>query len=207
MAWSTIRVHRAPVAASIEPLTNSPLSQHPMVCRFMKAVFLARPPLRKVKPIWSVSTVLEMLRSWGNPEELSRQKLTWRVAMVLAMASARRASDLSLLHIDEYHLFKKNDSWRFHLVFSAKPGHITQDVIISKQACRELCPLENLREYLRRTEGKRGSHMQLFRTTVQPLKPASKQTIRSWLSKVLDSAGILAPGGSTRAAAATWAAA
>ena len=210
MAWSTIRVHRAAVATILDPLTNSPLSQHPMVCRFMKAVFLARPPPRKVKPIWSVSTVLEMLRSWGNPDELSRQKLTWRVAMLLALASARRASDLSLLHIDEDHLFKTNDSWRFHLVFGAKqdrPGHIPQDVIISKQACRELCPLENLREYLRRTEGERGGHMQLFRTTVQPLKPASKQTIRSWLSKVLDSAGILAPGGSTRAAAATWAAA
>ena len=99
MAWSTIRDHRAAVATIIDPLTNSPLSQHPMVCRFMKSVFLARPPPRKVKPIWSVSTVLEMLRSWGNSEELSRQKLTWRVAMLLA--SARKASDLSLLHIDE----------------------------------------------------------------------------------------------------------
>ena len=49
--------------------------------------------------------------------------------------------------------------------------------------------------------------MQLFHTTDQPLKPASKQTIRSWLSTVLDSAGILAPGGSTRAAVATWTAA
>ena len=109
MAWSTIRVHRAAVATIIDPLTNSPLSQHPMVCRFMKTVFLARPPPRKVKPNWSVSTVLEKLRSWGNPEELSRQKLTWRVAMLLALASARRASDLSLLHIDEDHLFKTND--------------------------------------------------------------------------------------------------
>ena len=142
MAWSTIRVHRAAIASIIDPLTNSPLSQHPMVCRFMKAVFQARPPPRKVKPIWSVSTVLEMLRSWGSPEELSRQTLTWRVAMLLALASARRASDLSLLRIDEDHLFKTNDSWRFHLVLGAKqdrPGDISQDVIISKQACRELC--------------------------------------------------------------------
>ena len=141
MAWSTISVHRAAVATIIDPLTNSHLSQHPMVCRFMKAVFLARPPPRKVEPI---------------PEEFSRQKITWRVVMLLALASARRASDLSLLHIDEDHLFKTNDSWRFHLVFGAKqdrPGHIPQDVIILKQACRELCSLENLREYLRRTEG------------------------------------------------------
>ena len=30
--------------------------------------------------------------------------------MLLALASARRASDLSLLHIDEDDLFKTNDS-------------------------------------------------------------------------------------------------
>ena len=34
-------------------------------------------------------------------------------------------------------------------------------------------------------------------------KPGTKQTIRSWLSKVLELAGIQAPGDSTRAAAAT----
>ena len=36
MAWSTIRVHRAAVATIIDPLTNSPLSQHPIVCRFRR---------------------------------------------------------------------------------------------------------------------------------------------------------------------------
>ena len=75
MAWSTIRVHRAAVATIIDPLTNSPLSQHPMVCRFMKTVFLARQPPRKVKPIWGVSTVLEMLRSWGNPKQFRFRQL------------------------------------------------------------------------------------------------------------------------------------
>ena len=40
MALSTIRAHRAAIATIIDLLTNSPLS--PMVCHFMKAVFLAR---------------------------------------------------------------------------------------------------------------------------------------------------------------------
>ena len=95
LAWSTIRLHRAAIAMIVDPLTKTPLSQHPMISRFMKAVYLARPPARKVKPIWSVSSVLVMLRTWGNPEDLTRAKLTWRLAMLLALASARRASDLS----------------------------------------------------------------------------------------------------------------
>ena len=68
MAWSSIRTHRAAVATIIDPLTQNPLSQHPMISRFMKAVYLARPPKGKVKPIWSVSEVLEELRSWGLAE-------------------------------------------------------------------------------------------------------------------------------------------
>ena len=210
LAWSTIRLHRAAIAMIVDPLTKTPLSQHPMISRFMKAVYLARPPARKVKPIWSVSSVLVMLRTWGNPEDLTRAKLTWRLAMLLALASARRASDLSLLDIDDKNLLKSDDSWRFSLVFGAKqdrPGHLPQDIVISKQVSRELCPIENLKEYLRRTEGEREGNTQLLRTTVPPLRPASKQTVRSWLTKVLDLAGIQAPGGSTRAASATWAAA
>ena len=139
MAWSSIRIHRAAIAMIIDPLTNSLRSQHPMVCHFMKAVSLARPPPRKVKHIWSVSTVLEMRRSWGSLEELFRQKPTWRMAMLLEVAE--------------------------HLVFGAKqdmPGHIPQDVLISKQSCRELCPLENIREYLRRTEGREGATCSCF---------------------------------------------
>ena len=70
MAWSSIRTHRAAVATIIDPLTQNPLSQHPMISRFMKAVYLARPPKGKVKPIWSVTDVLEELRSWGLAEVL-----------------------------------------------------------------------------------------------------------------------------------------
>ena len=210
MAWSSIRTHRAAVATIIDPLTQNPLSQHPMISRFMKAVYLARPPKGKVKPIWSVSEVLEELRSWGLAEALPRSRLTWRLTMLLALASARRASDLSLLHIDSNHLFRSTDSWRFHLAFGAKqdrPGHIPKDIVISKQQAAELCPLENLREYLRRTEEERQGSMQLLRTTVAPFRPAGRQTIRSWLSRVLELSNIQAPGGSTRAASATWAAA
>ena len=102
------------------------------------------------------------------------------------------------------------DSWRFHLVFRTKQdrsGHIPKDFIVSRQTSAELCPLRNFTEYLRRTEEEREESTQLLRTTVAPFKPASRQTIRSWLAKVLERADIQAPGDSTRAASATWTAA
>ena len=119
LVWS-IRLHRAAIAMIVDPLTKTSLSQHPMIRCFRKAIYLAHPPPRTVKPIWSVSSVLVMLRTWGNPEDLTRAKLTWQLAMLLALAPARRASDLSFLDIDEKNLLKSDDSWRFSLVFRAK---------------------------------------------------------------------------------------
>ena len=77
-------------------------------------------------------------------------------------------------------------------------------MIISLQGSTELCPISDAEECLQKTAGERGDHTQLLRTTVIPFRPAAKQTVRSWLSKVLELAEIDAPGGSTRAASATW---
>ena len=102
-----------------------------------------------------------MLRSLSPSQELERPRLTWHLTMLLALASTRRASDLTLLHMDNSLLFKSADSWRFHLVFGAKqnrPGHLPQDVIISRQGSTELCPISNAEEYLRKTAGERGDH-------------------------------------------------
>ena len=210
LAWSSIRMHRAAVATILEPLTSSPVSQHPMVNRFMRAVYQNRPPQRKLKPIWDVAQVLRMLMDWGPASTLDRVRVTWRLTMLLALASARRASDLTLMHVGEAHMFKSRSIWRFSLVFGAKqdrPGHIPPDVILSRQSSSELCPLTNLEVYLERTETDRSQDYQLLRTTVNPFGPAARTTSRAWLSKVLQLADIEATGGSTRAAAATWASA
>ena len=79
LAWSSIRMHRAAVATILEPLTSSPVSKHPMVYRFMRAVYQNRPPQRKLKPIWDVAQVLRMLMEWGPASTLDRVRLTWRL--------------------------------------------------------------------------------------------------------------------------------
>ena len=143
---------------------------------------------------------------WGPASTLDRVRLTWRLTTLLALASARRASDLTLMHVAEAHMFKSRKIWRFSLVFGDKqdrPGH----VILSSQSSSELCPLTNLELYLEITETARSQVSQLLRTTVNPFGPAARTTIRAWLSKVLQLADIEATGGSTRAAAATWASA
>ena len=61
---------------------------------------LQSPPTKKLKSIWDVATVLKHIEAWGSIEHLSRSRLTQRMVMLLAIASARRVSDLCLLRTD-----------------------------------------------------------------------------------------------------------
>ena len=210
MAWSTILVHKAAIATVMDPTTHTPMSQHPLVSRFMKSVFQARPPARQLKPIWDVAVVLREMLTWGTSSALSRTRLTWRLTMLIALASARRASDLTCLHVGRNNIFLTESLCRLTLVFGTKqdrPGHLAPDVVLARQSTEELCPIRNLQEYLERTKDERQNDHQLLRITIPRYTPAKRTTIRRWLSQVLKQSHIDATGGSTRAAAATWAAA
>jgi hypothetical protein len=70
---------------------------------------------------------------------------------------------------------------------------------------KRLCPVAHCREYLNRTKRLRGEEDQLLITTIPPFRAASKATIVRWTVETLNQAGVYAPAGSTRAAAASFA--
>ena len=169
-----------------------------------------RPPLRKLNPIWDVRLILRKLEEWGDVLTLSRSRLTHRLAMLLALASARRVSDMFLLCVDDQHLRILPTKWTFLTAFGAKQERQTHSVppITFNQNvdCSRLCPVAHLVKYMKRTcvERQKDTSHKLFRTTVHPFRPAAKSTIVKWLVFVLSDAGITDSAGSTRAAAATW---
>ena len=62
---------------------------------------MSRPPFRKLNSNWDVGLVLRKLEEWGDVLTLSRSRLTHRLAILLALASARRVSDMFLLCVDD----------------------------------------------------------------------------------------------------------
>ena len=73
-----------------------------------------------------MATVLRHIEAWGGIEHLSRSSLTQRMVMLLAIASARRVSDLCLLRTDVDSLQRTPDKWTFLPAFGAK-----QEVLIT----------------------------------------------------------------------------
>ena len=109
----------------------------------MKATFLSRPPARK--PIGDVGTVLKCLESWGEIENLSQVRLTHRLVMLMAIASARRVSDLILLRTDVDSLRQTPDKWIFLPAFGAKQertNHSVPPMIFTRlEGHDNLCPV------------------------------------------------------------------
>ena len=67
----------------------------------MQGVFNLQTPRLKLCPTWSVQAVLDMLKKWCPASSLDLKHLTLKTSMLVALASAKRPSSLSLLSIKE----------------------------------------------------------------------------------------------------------
>ena len=142
---------------------------------------------------------------------LSRTRLTHKMVMLLAIASARRVSDLMLLRTDVESLQQTPGKWVFLLAFGAKqerPNHSVQPLVFSRNGENaNIYPVSHLSAYMKITESDRKalSSNVLLLTCIAPFKTAARFTVARWLMLVLRDAGAGDTAGSTRAAAATWA--
>ena len=149
---------------------------------------------------------MTFLKDWGLPRDLSFRRLTWKLAFLVAVFSARRMADLPLLRVTDDFLQISASAAAFQPAFGAKqdrPGHQNPLVVLRAYDDTRLCPLAHLNEYLRRTR-----HIDrpetLFLTTTLPRKSAAKGTIKRWILHVLREAGVQGTPGSTRAAATSF---
>jgi len=153
-----------------------------------------------------MATVLAYVRDWGFPGDLNLRQLSWKLAFIIAVFSARRMADLTLFRITPTYLQRSRDSAVFQLAFGAKqdrPGHSNPLVVLRAFTDKRLCPVALLDEYLTRTSYQ-GRCDSLFLTTTVPYGPAAKGTIKRWVLSILSEAGVQGTPGSTRAAAASY---
>ena len=71
------------------------------MCHF----YLQHPPSHKRFDPWDVKCLLSLLESWAPASSLTTFKLAWKTATPFALVTAKHFSDLTLLCIDNQHLF------------------------------------------------------------------------------------------------------
>ena len=179
-AYGTINGYRSAISAIHQPIRKCAVGEHEDVCAVMAGIFKRNPPRPKYSEFWDVQTVLKFLKAMGSNDQLLVRDLAMKLAMLLALVTASRSSDLSLL--DTTYMVKSDEGFSFFLRELGKTRKIGQpppkvDIVLYEDD-GEICPVACLTEYLLRTEKlrpKEGSS--LFLSSVVPYKPVVSSTI------------------------------
>ena len=165
-------------------------------------MFVERPPQKPLIPSWDLNQVLQALtRTPFEPiAHASLMDLSIKTAFLLAVATARRRSELHALSIDPGHLRWEPHGVRLvpHSSFVAKNQSATfqpPDIFVpaiktvpSVQEDKLWCPVRALKWYLARTKPLRGSTSQLFVSTNRPHAAVSRDTVSRWIVRAIHSA-------------------
>ena len=198
---STLNRYRSAISMSHGATDGSPIGQHPLVSRLLQGMFNTRPPKPKSSLVWNVDTVVTHIKNRPASEELSLKELSQKVVTLLALTNADRASDLYLLTLSHrrYH----EDRVTFLIEGLGKTRRSGPPREVSYHAfpdCPNICPMETLRVYERKTLSLRNETDPLLISCVKPHKQVATSTISRWIKAMLREAGVDANAHSTRSA-------
>lgn len=190
---SSIATIKTALSTILPPIDNVKIGKHPEVISFFKGLYNQYPQLPKNPPKWQVDEVLEKIITWGNNLTLEIKFLTWKLAMLFALTSAGRCSELSRLCM--MHSTSLPDGFRFRLTShkkndktSAYPGTLFIPTFPDNPI---ICPVKCMEWYLIKTAAFRsginedipeGEEELLFRSISQPQLGITPKTFSTWVT-------------------------
>lgn len=161
------------------------------VKRLLKGMYELRPPKPRYSCIWDANIVLSYLSNFYPNEDIPLSLLSYKLVMLIALASAQRAQTIHKIYVDRIDF---SDDLVIipicNLIKQSKPGRKMISLRLKPYENPSICVLKVLKEYINRTRLLRQEEKQLFISFVPPHKAVSKNTISRWLKKVLEEAGI-----------------
>ena len=168
------------------------MGSHPLVNRFFKAVFNARPCVPRYQSIWDTSLVLSYLKTFAPLESLNLKELMLTLFMLIALVTGQRCQSVYLL--DFASIQKNADHYTFvirDLVKQPATGRKQPELILlAVKADNRVCVYSVFTEYIKRTLPHRGGVTRLFLSFVKPFQVVSRDTISSWIKTVTIQSGI-----------------
>ena len=143
LAWHTIGIYHSATSAFSEPHKLHKASNNPIISKLMHHFYLVSSFCKCFDP-WDVEHLLSLLESWAPASSLTTFKLVWKTATLLALVTAKHCSDLTLLYIDNQHLFLQYNATIFISMTGGKtdcPGHLPPQVCIESYSNVNLCPV------------------------------------------------------------------
>jgi integrase len=209
LGYSVVNTARSALSAIILTKNGLTFGSQPDVILFMKGAFNMRPTKPRYTSTWDTSQVLTFLETWIPASEISLEKLTLKLMVLILLITGQRPQLLTKLDISN--MKTGDDYYEFFLSITDfkqgrigyKPGPIRLKQYVAN---RRLCVFQYLSYYLQRTALLRKDYTALFLTYKKPHRPVSQNSVSRWIKNVLQLAGIdisTFSAGSTRSAAAS----
>ena len=168
-AFSTVKVYLAAISARHFGFENKPVGQHQLVHQFMKGASSHLHPVSKsLVPSWDLALVLDSLSQppFEPLEGLDMKLLSLKTALLLALVTAKRVSDIHALSVSPECMRFNGDA---KVVLKTNPAFLPKNRLITptpvelvafcpppfaseeERRGHNLCPVRALRVYLDRT--------------------------------------------------------
>ena len=93
LSVSTLNGYRSAISSTVTCFDDISLGNHPVMIKLLKGFSNIRPSLYKEPKKWSIDAVLTIC-SWRDNTVLELNYLTWKLSMLMALASGSRCGDL-----------------------------------------------------------------------------------------------------------------
>ena len=232
LSFSTMKVYLAAISACHVGFGNDTAWKHPLVRRYMAGAARLLQVPKSVVPAWDLALVLDSLsRPPFEPlDTVELRFLSMKTALLLALVSAKRVSDIHAFSVSEECTRFSED--RTRVVLRTNPAFVPKNQLTTcvpvdlvefcpppfaseeDERRHNLCPVRALRTYMDRTQGHRKTTQLFVSWCPRSIgKAISKVRISQWIVEAIEQSylckGLQPPirlkAHSTRGMATSWA--
>ncbi|WAR05308.1 hypothetical protein MAR_020677 [Mya arenaria] len=187
-SYSVINTHKAMLLCTLPFFWNSWCKNTDLISRFMRRVFISKPPKPRYIAMWDVSIVLRFLESLGKTSDLSLKILTFKTVALVALAIAPRAQTLISLCLNNMIVEKDAIVFMISDILKTTAHGDSFSVRIEHFRNESLCAMHTLLDYIEATKKVRLSNS--LSISYVTFKKVTTSTIARWLKLTLSLAGI-----------------
>ena len=188
-SYSTLNTTRS----AISLISHNSIGENLLVRRFCKGVSTLKPPQLRYDHIWDPAPVIARLKILFPYDNLSLEKITKKLIVLLALGSGQRCQTLASIKISQ---ISRNDG---HLLIkvpdkvkTSAPGRRQPLLSFPRfSACESLCIATLIETYLDKTKNLRTEKCDsLFISFRKPFNAVGVQTVSRWIRVTLKECGI-----------------
>ncbi len=190
MAYSSINIHRSMLSSTLDAIEGHKIGEHPLVVQLLKGCFTSKPPQPRYNSLWDPDVVLKYFDSLGANVNLSLTSLSRKLAMLLALSTIARVSEVCSISFQSIKFSSTAVSFSFAKLKKAQKSGALHSCVLPRfnGLC---CPVACLESYIDATKHWRVvDDPSLFLSLNRPHKPVGSSTLARWIKACLSDAGL-----------------